>query len=105
MRTLPDTGPQGRHPPITMNRDAVSDNLIEVHDLDYSFGSRKIYKGLKLYKQQHKVSCTDIELRPDAKTFRVMVGVRSRSWRATNSTWILPQVMGFRFFETMTWKR
>jgi len=44
----PDTGHQGRHPPITMTMDAVSDNLIEVHDLDYSFGARKIFKGLNL---------------------------------------------------------
>jgi len=48
MRALADTGHQGRHPPITMTRDAVSDNLIEIHDLDYSFGARKIYKGLNL---------------------------------------------------------
>lgn len=48
MQTLPDTGHQGRHPPITMTRDAVSDNLIEIRDLDYSFGARKIFKGLNL---------------------------------------------------------
>jgi len=44
----PDTGHEGRHQPITMTMDAVSDNLIEVHDLDYSFGARKIFKGLNL---------------------------------------------------------
>ena len=44
----PDTGHEGRHLPITMTMDAVSDNLIEVHDLDYSFGARKIFKGLNL---------------------------------------------------------
>jgi len=27
---------------------AVSDNLIEIHDLDYSFGARKIFNGLNL---------------------------------------------------------
>ena len=31
-----------------MIRDAVSDNLIEIHDLDYSRGARAIFKGLNL---------------------------------------------------------
>lgn len=45
----PDTGHEGRHPTTTtMTMDAVSDNLIEIHDLDYSFGARTIYKGLNL---------------------------------------------------------
>ncbi len=44
----PGTGHRGRHPQIIMIRDAVSDNLIEIHDLDYSRGARSIFKGLNL---------------------------------------------------------
>ena len=39
-----------------MTRDAVSDNLIEVHDLDYSFGARKIFKGLNLTIRRGQVT-------------------------------------------------
>lgn len=52
----PDTGHEGRHLPITMTMDAVSDNLIEVHDLDYSFGARKIFKGLNLTIRRGQVT-------------------------------------------------
>jgi len=44
----PGTGHHGRHSPIIIIRDAVSDNLIEIHDLDYSRGARTIFKGLNL---------------------------------------------------------
>ena len=36
--------------------DAVSDNLIEVRDLDYSFGARKIFKGLNLAIRRGQVT-------------------------------------------------
>ena len=52
----PDTGHEGRHLPITMTMDAVSDHLIEVHDLDYSFGARKIFKGLNLAIRRGQVT-------------------------------------------------
>jgi len=52
----PDTGHEGRHQPITMTMDAVSDNLIEVRDLDYSFGARKIFKGLNLAIRRGQVT-------------------------------------------------
>ena len=52
----PDTGHEGRHQPITMTMDAVSDHLIEVHDLDYSFGARKIFKGLNLAIRRGQVT-------------------------------------------------
>jgi len=52
----PDTGHEGRHLPITMTMDAVSDNLIEVRDLDYSFGARKIFKGLNLAIRRGQVT-------------------------------------------------
>ncbi len=36
--------------------DAVSDNLIETHDLDYSFGARKIFNGLNLTIKRGQVT-------------------------------------------------
>jgi len=36
--------------------DAVSDNLIEIHDLDYSFGARKIFNGLNLTIKRGQVT-------------------------------------------------
>jgi phospholipid/cholesterol/gamma-HCH transport system ATP-binding protein len=36
--------------------DAVSDNLIEIHDLDYSFGARKIFNGLNLTVKRGQVT-------------------------------------------------
>jgi ABC-type transport system involved in cytochrome bd biosynthesis fused ATPase/permease subunit len=36
--------------------DAVSDNLIEIHDLDYSFGARKIFNGLNLTVKQGQIT-------------------------------------------------
>ena len=36
--------------------DAVSENLIEIHDLDYSFGARKIFNGLNLTIKQGQVT-------------------------------------------------
>jgi len=51
----PDTGHKGR-PTTIMAMDAVSDNLIEIHDLDYSFGHRTIYKGLNLTIRRGQVT-------------------------------------------------
>lgn len=42
------TGHDGRLSRIIMTIDAVSDNLIEIRDLDYSVGARTIFKGLNL---------------------------------------------------------
>jgi len=42
------TGQDGRPSQITMIMDAVSDNLLEIRDLDYSVGVRTIFKGLNL---------------------------------------------------------
>lgn len=42
------TGHDGRLSRIIMTMDAVSDNLIEIRDLDYSVGARTIFKGLNL---------------------------------------------------------
>ena len=42
------TGQDGRPSQITMIMDAVSDNLLEIRDLDYSVGARTIFKGLNL---------------------------------------------------------
>ena len=39
-----------------MTMDAVSDNLIEIRDLDYSFGARTIYKGLNLTIRRGQVT-------------------------------------------------
>ena len=35
---------------------AVSDNLIEIHDLDYSFGARKIFNGLNLTIERGQIT-------------------------------------------------
>jgi phospholipid/cholesterol/gamma-HCH transport system ATP-binding protein len=36
--------------------EALSDNLIEIHDLDYSFGVRKIFSGLNLTIKRGQVT-------------------------------------------------
>ena len=36
--------------------EAVSDNLIEIHDLDYAFGARKIFSGLNLTIKKGQVT-------------------------------------------------
>lgn len=45
---FPGTGRERRHPLKITTMDAVSDNLIEIRDLDYSVGARTIFRGLNL---------------------------------------------------------